>query len=195
MSIANPTLEDVWQLFKEVAEAQKIGEQRFRETERFLKQQSKETNRKIQEVTIQIGHLTNRLGEFVEEMVRPAIVRLFREQGIIINQVLSNIIAYDAQGAVINEVDLLAVNTNVVIVVECKSKLSIKYVNDHLKRLKTFKSNFSQYANYKILGAVTGMVLPDEVAAYAYRKGLFVLAQSGNAIAVRNDSKFKPKEW
>ena len=45
MSIANPSLEDVWQLFKEVAEAQKIGEQRFRETERLLKEQTQETER------------------------------------------------------------------------------------------------------------------------------------------------------
>jgi hypothetical protein len=40
MSIANPTLEDVWQLFKE-------AERRFQETERFLKEQSQDTTLKV----------------------------------------------------------------------------------------------------------------------------------------------------
>ncbi len=34
------------------------------------------------------------------------------------------------------------------------------------------------------------MVVPEQVGRFAYRKGLFVLAQSGNAIEIRNDSRF-----
>ena len=48
-----------------------------------------------------------------------------------------------------------------------------------------------------IAGRMIGMgdPLPDEVARFAYRQGLFVLAQSGDAILVRNDDRFTPKEW
>jgi len=38
-------------------------------------------------------------------------------------------------------------------------------------------------------------VVPDEVAKHAYRQGLFVLAQNGDAIWIRNDDKFNPKFW
>jgi len=228
MSIANPTLEDVWQLFKESdrqlqefrKEAEKsrlAAEHKFQETERlfkeqsqeterllkeqrqetdrFLKQLGKETDRKIQAVSIQIGHLTGRLGEFVEEMVRPAVVRLFKERGFKVNQVLRNLTAYDAQNNILSEVDLLVIDTNIAIAIECKSKLTVDYINDHLERLEKFKINFPQYAQTTIFGAVAGMVLPPEVAMYAYRKGLFVLAQSGDAIVIRNDNKFQPQQW
>jgi len=42
---------------------------------------------------------------------------------------------------------------------------------------------------------VAGMVVPDEAAKYAYRRGLFVLAQNGDSILIRNDAKFAPKLW
>ena len=48
---------------------------------------------------------------------------------------------------------------------------------------------------YQLLGAVAGMVVPDQVGRYAYRKGLFVLAQSGHALEIRNDTSFQPKTW
>ncbi|WP_041446821.1 hypothetical protein [Thiocystis violascens] len=54
---------------------------------------------------------------------------------------------------------------------------------------------FPQYAGYRLMGAVAAMVLPDEVARFAYRQSLFVLTQSGDAILIRNDDRFTPKEW
>jgi hypothetical protein len=39
------------------------------------------------------------------------------------------------------------------------------------------------------------MVIPDEVGRYAYQKGLFVMAQSGHAMLIKNDGKFAPKMW
>ena len=51
------------------------------------------------------------------------------------------------------------------------------------------------YADKRVLGAVTGMVIPDHVATYAYRQGLFVLAQSGESVVILNDAHFQPKVW
>jgi hypothetical protein len=39
------------------------------------------------------------------------------------------------------------------------------------------------------------MVVPSDSARYAYRKGLFVIAPSGDDVVILNDSKFKPKVW
>jgi len=39
------------------------------------------------------------------------------------------------------------------------------------------------------------MVLSDEVGRYAHRKGLFVLAQSGEAMEIRNKEPFSPNMW
>jgi hypothetical protein len=40
-----------------------------------------------------------------------------------------------------------------------------------------------------------GMVVTDEVAHYAYNQGLFVLAQSGENVAILNGADFQPKTW
>jgi hypothetical protein len=52
-----------------------------------------------------------------------------------------------------------------------------------------------RYQNLKALGAVAGMVVPDDIALYAYRQGLFVLAQSGDNVIILNDPQFQPKAW
>jgi hypothetical protein len=39
------------------------------------------------------------------------------------------------------------------------------------------------------------MVIPADVARYAYRQGLFVIAQAGEDLTILNDAKFKPKIW
>jgi hypothetical protein len=39
------------------------------------------------------------------------------------------------------------------------------------------------------------MVLAEDVSRYAYRKGLFVLAQSGDAMEIRNEAQFIPTSY
>ena len=39
------------------------------------------------------------------------------------------------------------------------------------------------------------MVAPQDAARYAYRQGLFVLAQSGDSAIILNDARFLPKVW
>ncbi|CAN2039223.1 hypothetical protein GMMP15_1110010 [Candidatus Magnetomoraceae bacterium gMMP-15] len=43
--------------------------------------------------------------------------------------------------------------------------------------------------------AVAGIVLDKGVERFAYRKGLFVIVQSGEAVQILNNNKFKPKIW
>ncbi|MBK5962877.1 DUF3782 domain-containing protein [Thiocystis minor] len=215
-----PTYEDILTLFREVAEAQKETDLKFQETRRIINEQSQktdlkfqetrriineqsqktdlkfqETDRLIRELSRTFGGWSNRLGEFVEEMVRPAVVRLFRSRGLEVHQVMRDVTAIDDNGEEGIEVDLLITNAETAIGVECKSRLTLEDVQEHLARLEKFKRLFPQYAGYRLMGAVAAMVLPDEVARFAYRQGLFVLAQSGDAILIRNDDRFTPKEW
>jgi hypothetical protein len=39
------------------------------------------------------------------------------------------------------------------------------------------------------------MVIPDNVAQYAYRKGLYVIGQSGGHLEIRNDDQFVLGVW
>ena len=39
------------------------------------------------------------------------------------------------------------------------------------------------------------MVIPDNVAAYAIKKGLYVIAQNGGHLDLANPAVFVPKAW
>ena len=174
-------------------EQSKETDRKFQETERLMREQSKKTDKKIKEVSTAIGRLGGRLGDFIEEMVKPAAVRLFRQRGIEVHEVSRNIISERGGDSI--EIDLLVVNDSEMIVIECKSKLSVEDVNDHLKRLGKVKKLMPKYADMHVMGAVAAMVLQKNVAQYAYRQGLFVLAQSGDTMEIRNDEKFQPGIW
>ncbi len=192
--------EEIWELFREsdrkfrdsVEESKRreaeLG-RKFQETER----QIQETSRKVKEVTQAIGRLGNRLGEFVEEMVRPSVVRLFQERGIAVHEVYRRASA-ERDGEAM-EVDLLVVNDTDAIVIEVKSELSVNDVKEHLARLARFKKLFPNYRGFRVMGAVAAMVTPDDAARFAYRQGLFVLGQSGDTVVIRNDAAFQPASW
>ena len=207
-----PTFDDVWRTIQELALMSKETDRKFQETDRKIQETSqqmketdrqmrdtdlrlKETDRLVKAVGKQLGEHGNRLGEFVQEMVRPAVLRLFQQRQLPVHQVLPNITAYDDNGQFRMEIDLLVINSDTAIAVECKSRLSQDDVNEHLNRLALFKDCFQQYGKFTILGAVAAMILPKDVGRYAYSKGLFVLAQSGDAVKILNDDAFKPHEW
>jgi hypothetical protein len=191
---------EIWDILKE--NSLQIGRLQSAqlETDRILKELSAEiketqkiTAREIKAVNTSIGRLSNRLGEFVEEAVRPSAVRLFRERGIDIHEVQQSITA-KRDGEQL-EIDLLVVNNENVVVIECKSNLSVEDVNDHLERLEKVKRLLPRYNNCKVLGGVAGMVIPDNVATYAIKKGLYVIGQNGDHLELRNEQSFTAKAW
>jgi hypothetical protein len=182
MSLANPTLEDVWKLFQET-------DRKFQQ----MQEESKKLTEKIEKVSTDLGRLGNKLGDFIEEMLYPAAVRLFKERSIEVHEVQRNVTAQrNGEGI---EVDLLVINDTVAVAIECKSSLSIDDVNEHLERMDKLKRVLPAHATKQVMGAVTGMIIPDNVAQYAYKKGLFVIGQTGEQLVVRNDLKFKAKIW
>ena len=209
--------DDVWIILRELAKSQKETDRKFQETDLKFKETDRkfqetsiqfqetdrkiqessiqflETDRKIKEVTKNIGKLGNRLGEFIEDALRPAVVRLFQQRGIDVHEVHQNITASrDNEGL---EIDLLVVNNSEIVAVECKSNLSIDDINAHLERLTKLKRLLPAYADKRVLGAVASMVIADNVAQYAFRKGLYVIGQSGEHLQIRNAEDFTAKSW
>ena len=202
------TADEVWQLLGELIQAQKETErflkqqsqeterllrEQSQETERLLREQSQETDRQIKQVNQQLGKLGNRLGEFVEWQVRPAAVRLFQERGFDVHELYPEVSVQRPEGGL--EIDLLVVNDTEAVLIEVKSKLTQKDVDEHLERLAKFKQIMPRYRDVNALGAVAAMVVPEEVARYAYGRGLFVLAQSGESVIILNDAQFQPRVW
>lgn len=118
---------------------------------------------------------------------------LFQKQGIDIYEIYQNTVV--KRDGLTLEIDLIFANDESIIVVTCRSNLSIDDVNEHLERLAKIKRLIPRYKDKRITGAVAGMVIPEQVALYAMRKGLFVIAQNGAHLELANDEKFTAKVW
>jgi hypothetical protein len=201
------TADDVWRLLAELVEAQKETERcfqeterrfqeterRFQETERILKEQSLKTDRQITRVSQEIGNLGGKWGRFVENMVAPACETLFLNRQIPVHQV-SQRVRKRLDGKTL-EIDVLVTNENHVLVVEVKSSLSVDDVKELIKNLTEFRQFFPEYNHKQLYGAVAGIEIEEGADKYAYRQGLFVLAQRGENVAILNDTEFQPKTW
>lgn len=181
------------------AEAEKqrteINEQRA-DAEKKRAEEDAKYKREMREINRQLGKLGNRLGEFVQEMVYPAAVDLFRARGLNVHQVMRNVRGLDDNGRTRMEIDLLVINNSELVALECKSEVIVDDIKRHLERLTEFKDAFPQYKNYRVLGAVAGMVWKgDGIVEFAEKAGFFALMQSGDMVQMGNSKGFEPHIW
>ena len=202
------TFENVWKLFQETAAQMRETDRKFKETDLKFQEtdrkiqetaektaeQMRETDRLVKDVTRQVGNLSGKWGQFVENLVAPGCRTLFAERGIPVHQVHQRIRANLDDGRNM-EIDILVVNTDVAVLVEVKSTLTVADVRDHLNRLQQFKEFFPRYADCRVVGAVAGIVTEDKAAQFARNQGLFVIVQSGETVVLANEPEFKPRTW
>ena len=191
------TIEDIYQLFQKSQE----------ENDRLLAESKAEAERRealaavslaklertVERTSKAVEALTTRWGRFVEELVEPAVLRLFQEKGIDVKEVYPRA-RTKRQGAAM-EIDILAIDDTELVLVECKSRLSKDDVDEFLEKLSRFKISFPHYKDYQAYGAVAGIEINEGIDRYAYQKGLFVIKPSGEGVAIANDQDFKPVTW
>ena len=181
---------------RRIAEQERLAAIAKAESDRNIAEANRsmdELKKSVAETTRAVNALTSRWGRFVEELVEPAVVRLFRERGIDVKEKHPRVSSERLE--VPMEIDILVVNTTSVVLVECKSRLSIDDVNDFIENLQKFKLAFPAYKNYQVYGAMAGIEINDGVDRNAYQRGLFVIRPSGDTVAIVNDEKFKAKLW
>jgi hypothetical protein len=160
---------------------------------RQVSQEISAVNKQISAVNKQIGDLGGKWGRFVENMVAPACETIFLKRGIPVHQV-SQRVKKRLDGQTL-EIDILVTNEHHVLVVEVKSSLGVSDVKDLRADLTQFRQFFPEYAHKQLYGAVAGIEIEEGADKYAYRQGLFVLAQAGETVAILNNSDFQPKNW
>ena len=190
------TYEQVLALLNELAQgqaellrAQQETDRKFQDTDRKFQ----DTDRKFQETARLVSDLGGQWGLFMENQVAPACERVFSERGIPVQMVSQRV--KKRRGGDTLEIDVLVVNAGHVVVVEVKASLSVEAVREFLDDLRQFRDFFPEYADWQVHGAVAGMRIEDGADRYAYRQGLFVLAQTGDTVKILNDAQFQPKAW
>ena len=212
------TLDDIFALFRESEqerkEYQRTSQQTFEQYRQTaeremaeLRKQSDRTDQQIEKTSQeiarlatqvshtnkQVGGLTSRWGEFVENLIKPAAARLFQEKGLDVHLTALRVTGQDQQGSI--EIDILVENTTEVVAIEVKSHLEVRDVKRFLQTLERFKKAFPKHKNDKLYGAVAGIKIDERVNEYAIQEGLFLIQPTGDSVIIANSHDFKPKAW
>ena len=139
--MADPvTLQDIYDLFKasqaDLQASREEFDRRMAEADRRAAESKAEFDQRMERLdkltanaNREVSSLGDRWGLFVENRVAPAVLRLFQERGIEVRHLYRRAVS-DIPGAEM-EVDILAVNGDVAVVVEVKSRLAKEDVDDH----------------------------------------------------------------
>jgi len=177
------TAEVIFEMFREVREQMKETDRKIRETDEQIKKTSRE-----------VGALGSRIGEIIEYMVGGDIVEQFQALGIEMTS-LCRYKQFGKRGTdKSGEIDVLLENGDIVVLIEVKTKLTHDDVREQIELMEKYRL----YGNEKrrILGAVAGAVVADNVIKFAYGQGLYVIVQSGEAVEIIPPPEgFVAKEW
>jgi hypothetical protein len=151
------------------------------------------TEKLVEQTNKQVGGLTSRWGEFVENLIKPAAARIFREQGIDVHYTAMRVKGDDDRGSM--EIDILVENGNEIVAIEVKSHLEVRNVKRFLEVLARFKEAFPKYQNYKLYGAVAGIKIDEKADEYATQEGLFLIEPAGDSVIISNSQNLQRRVW
>lgn len=198
------TLEDIFALFRESEqerkEYQRTSQQAFEQYRQIaeremakLRETVEQTSKQIAQTNKQVGGLTSRWGEFVENLIKPAAARLFQEKGIDVHLTALRVTGQDDKGSI--EIDILVENTTEVVAIEVKSHLEVRDVKRFLQTLERFKKAFPKHKSDKLYGAVAGIKIDERANEYAIQEGLFLIQPAGDSVIIANSHNFEPRVW
>jgi len=172
--------------------------QQMKENERKYMLMSQETDRRFRETEKKISALGSRIGEIVENMIGNDIIAQFQALGYSITR-YSRSLRFGPLGTEESgEVDLYIEDGDVAILVEAKTTLKTEDVLEHIERLEKYRRCMDAAGtdSRRFIGAVAGAVVEPNVAAFAQKHGMYVIAQSGKAFEiVPSPEGFVPKKW
>ena len=194
------TFEQVWAAIHADREALKASweksEREMQEIREEHRKNQKEIDRQFEIANKALGKLGNRLGEFVERMVEPNLLKKFAALGFSFSKVSRNS-EFWYENQKLMEIDALLENGDYVMAVEAKTTTAFEDINEHIKRMKKLRVYAdSKGDKRKYLGAVAGMVFNDGVKEYVLKCGLYVIEPIGNTFdIIAPEGKYKPREW
>jgi len=172
-------------------EFQQAQQQSIEEHRRTVEREMAELRKVVADTNKKVGAISNRWGEFVENLVQPAVVRLLQAKGIQVHWTALNVVPEDRA----IEIDILAENDTEIVAIEVKSFLEARDVKRFIKTLDNFKTIFPKYNNHKLYGAMAGIKVGTRAEGDVVDAGLFLIKPAGDSVTIVNHEHFQPNIW
>jgi len=185
---------------KRIAESQKesrkMMEKSQRESQKRIEESQRETRRIVSELSKNIGGLGNSLGKLTEALFGSGLPNKFDQYGFAFDRQSPNVKFFENKQTYA-EVDFLLEDGDFAMPVEVKTEPSKDDVDDHLKRIEKIRKYLdSKGDKRKLVGAMAGGIVSEEVLDYAQSMGLYFIVQTGDSVTVANTPDgFSPRIW
>ena len=174
----------------------------FQETGRLLREQSEATDRKFQETDRmikelgqQIGGLGNKFGSFTEGLALPSMQKILRQRfGV---DTISPSVRLSRDGQQL-EIDVLAYANgaiNAAYVVEVKSHLREKNIEQLLSILARFPDWFPEHRSKALYGILAAVDIPDALIPQVLAQGLYLAHIHDDLFELQVPDDFQPRRF
>ena len=185
---AKQNIEEIRKSSKEFEEWSKQNIKEIREDTKSFEEWAKKN---IEEMRKQWGHLAQKMGTMVEDIVAPALPYAVKrrlktkivEQSVRVTKEVNNDFY---------EVDIIAITKEgTVLVVEVKSSFRSRDIDLFEKSLKRFTEFFPQYKERRIVGVIASLNLNEGIVRRATKRGMLAMAMSGDYMDFLNADEVK----
>ena len=187
------TLEDTWELVRELVKSQKETDRQLKETDRQLKGLGKSQEKTDHQLKETDRRFNSQWGKLVESLVEGNIARKFAERGIQVQGTTQR--AKKTLDDKQYEFDIIVHNGDEIIVVEVKTTLDVGKVKHFVEKLKCFKKVFPEYSDKKVYGAVAFIIADSGSDKYSENQKIFVIRATGDSASIINAQDFKPRNF
>ena len=166
-------------------------------SEQRMDESFKRMEKTVADLSKNLGGIGNSLGDLTEAMFINELWNKFSDIGIPVTRQSEHMKFGGRNKRVLAEVDLFIENGDCAIAVEIKTKMETEFVKDHLKRIEIVRRYLDERGDRrKLLGAIAGGIVPENVMKYAHKHGLYVVVQNGESVSIADAPKgFKAREW
>jgi hypothetical protein len=103
----------------------------------------------------------------------------------------------DRKNNIFAQADIILENSEKVMVIEVKTKLTTEDITEHLERMGKLRTHADLHGDKrKYLGAVAAIVTTDNEKAFAFKNGFYVLEPSGETFTIAvPEGSYSVREW
>ena len=195
---AQKTHEQAQKEMQEIREAQQKTEKAQQETKKIQQETEKSLRELGKSLSDTNTRFNNKWGHFVENLVEGDLVNLLQKRGMKIVRVQPRMKYPKTEENRGGELDLVAVNGDMLVAVEVKATLEKPNVYDFIEKLGRFKKAPTEYKDKEIFAGVAYLKAEYEADELAEKLGLFVIKAPGGKSqfsTITNTEGFKPKSF
>jgi hypothetical protein len=167
------------------------------ESQRKTDVQLKETDHHLKELGRQIGGLGNKFGTFTEGLMWPSLTRMLFDQFGCDTVAPTTLKRRESDGSEL-EVDVLGYSngtTNRVVVVEIKSRVTERDLDQFEETLRRFGEYFPEHKGKTLEGVVAAIGIKEPMAEEVLRRGLHLARASEESFTLADPVGFQPKKY